>query len=101
MCCRPRRRPASSPTRRPAPKVLPHRALLTECVNRRSVIAEDRAQHVVRVLTWRGDGTEAAWSLRHLDRDAGHVHLAGDGIVHLDEHLTFPEVWILRDLGNR
>src|SRR5262245_64639449 len=101
MCSRPTRRPASSPTRRPAPKVLPNRTLLTECLDRRCVVSEDRAQHVIRVLTRRGDWTEAAGSLRHLDRDAGHVHLTGDGIVHLDEHLAFPEMRVLGYLAIR
>src|SRR5262249_4187862 len=78
-----------------------HHAALTEPADRRAVLAEPRAQDFVRVLSGCRNGADPPWCLRELDRDARHVHLTRERIVHLHEHLALPEVRVLGHLGNR
>src|SRR5262249_29876312 len=70
-------------------------------VDRRAVVAEHLAQDFVLVLAGCRNRADPPWCLRELDRDARHVHLTRERIVHLHEHLALPEVRVLGHLGNR
>src|SRR5215467_12630618 len=66
-----------------------------------AVVAEEATERLVRVLAHGGYGPDARWSARELDRRAGQVHLSRERVLHLDQHLAFPEMRILGDLGDR
>src|SRR6516162_8776083 len=50
------------------------------------------------MLARAGYRADAARGLRHLDRRTGEVYLAGDRVLHLDQHLSLPEMRVLRHL---
>ena len=77
------------------------RARVTQRIERGAVVGEQPPEHLVRVLTGRGHWPHARGSLRELDRGAWEIHLPGDGVLHLHEHLALPEMRILRDFGDR
>src|SRR5256885_501123 len=65
---------------------------------RRAVVTEKGAEDFVRVLARRRHRAHARGRLRELDRRAGQVHLAGHGVVALDQHLALPQVRVLGHL---
>src|SRR5438445_2507658 len=75
------------------------RARLAERVERRAIVAEQAAQHLVGVLAGRGHRADAGRRLRELDRRARQVHLAGRRVVLLHQPLALPQVRVVRDLG--
>src|SRR5437763_6567387 len=77
------------------------RARLAERVERRAIVPEQAAEHLVGVLAGRGHRADARRRLRELDRRARHVHLAGHRVVLLHAHLALPQLRVVRDLGDR